>query len=197
MIVCSKIGGPCPYPVVVDPKYIFVIMPFDGFDSVYDIIKQSIKHVKRTKFKIERADEKYTNHSIWCSRICKNIRKAKFCITDTTGRNANVFYELGFAHALSNSKTIIITQNIQDAPFDISEMGHIIYSDKDLPKLRRDLTSALNELIKTDDNESAKNDLHEIGISDEHLSIIADKLKPQILDELYKDKLIYRLVKHE
>lgn len=187
MINCSKIGGPCPYPVNIDPNYIFVIMPFKGFDSVYDAIKQSVKQQRRNRFTIERADEKYTNLSIWCSRICKNIRKAKYCIVDTTGRNANVFYELGFAHALSNSKTIIITQNINDAPFDISEMGHIIYSEKDLPKLRKDLVSALGDLSKEVLTHNQK--LDEAGITEEHLSIMVEKLKPKLLEELYKDKL--------
>jgi hypothetical protein len=46
---------------------------------------------------------------------------------DTTGRNPNVFYELGFAHTLSNTKAIIITQNIEVAPFDIAEINHIYY----------------------------------------------------------------------
>lgn len=146
MFYCSKIGRSCPYPMEKHSNYIFVIIPFDGFTSVYDIIKQSATMIKRKKFVVERADEKYTTQSIWCRRICSNIRKAKYCIVDTTGCNPNVFYELGFAHALNNTKSIIITQNIKEAPFDIREVGHIIYTEKDLPKLRSELVQAIKSL---------------------------------------------------
>jgi hypothetical protein len=191
VINCSKIGSICPHTVEEDPLFIFVIMPFDGFGSVYDIIKQSISKVKKYKFKVERADEQYTNLSIWCTRICRNIRKSKFCIVDTTGKNANVFYELGFAHALSNTKTIIITQNILEAPFDIQELGHIVYSEKELPKLRNDLTNALNDLLKIDlsiNNKQKSNNLDQL--SEITISRLVEELKPHILKEFSKDKLI-------
>jgi hypothetical protein len=160
------------------------MMPFKDFESVYDIIKQAISKIRGEKFIIERADERYTNLSIWCSRICINIRKAKFCIVDTTGRNPNVFYELGFAHGITKTKTIILTQDISDAPFDIREMGHIIYSEKELPKLRRSLTKAIIELLKEQENDdkelsiSRQNDLEEKAINK-----IIESIKPELIRE--------------
>ena len=50
--------------------------------------------------------------------IVEGIATADVIIADLTGLNANVFYELGLAHAM-NKKVIIITQAIDDLPFDI------------------------------------------------------------------------------
>jgi Flp pilus assembly protein TadD len=150
---CSKIGGDCPHPVSTDNEYVFLMMPFQGFNSVYDAIKQAFDGIEGKKFKCDRADEHYTNISIWCDRICKRIRKAKYCIADTTGKNPNVFYELGFAHSMGSTKTIIISQNITDAPFDIKDIGHILYSTDDLPKLRNKIKKAITDLENKENEE--------------------------------------------
>lgn len=142
---CSKFNIDCP-DIELDSSYIFVMMPFNGFNSVYDTIKQAIASVPDKKFNYDRADDEYTHHAIWCERICRNIRRAKYCIVDTTGKNPNVYYELGYAHALGNAMSIIITQKIEDAPFDVRDFGHILYNVNDLPKLRDDLKKALIEL---------------------------------------------------
>lgn len=143
---CSKIGRECPHQVSQDDNLVFVIMPFDGFKDVYDQIKISVEEIK---YSCERSDKKYTTLSIWCDRICKNIRKAKYLIVDTTGRNPNVFYELGFAHALKNSRAILITQNIKEAPFDIADMNHIIYSTDDFCRLKKDIQIAIKSTDET------------------------------------------------
>ncbi len=152
---CSKFNSECP-DIELDCSYIFVMMPFTGFNSVYDTIKQAIDNITGKKYIYDRADEEYTNQSLWCDRICRNIRKAKYCIVDTTGKNPNVFYELGFAHAIGNPITIIITQNIEDAPFDVRDFGHIVYNINDLPKLREQLIHALINLDKHDSKQSTE-----------------------------------------
>lgn len=163
---CSKIGGECHYTVIPDNKYVFVMMPFKGFNSVYDTIRQAVEGIEGKDFRCERADDKYTNLSIWCKRICKNIRKAKYVIVDTTGRNPNVFYELGFAHARYNTKAIIITQNIKEVPFDIADINHIIYSEKELPGLREELKNAIQALEKEEIEEGYANKSTEEVITD-------------------------------
>ncbi len=172
---CSKIGGECPHTVIPDNKYVFVMMPFKGFNSVYDTIKQAVEGIEGKEFRCERADDKYTNLSIWCNRICKNIRKAKYIIVDTTGRNPNVFYELGFAHAMYNTKAIIITQNIEEAPFDIAEMNHIVYSEKELPGLREELKNAIQALEEEEIEEGYANKPTEEVITDLKLQLRAEE----------------------
>ncbi|KAF5433807.1 Tetratricopeptide (TPR) repeat containing protein [Candidatus Methanophagaceae archaeon] len=174
---CSKIGGECPHNVIPDNKYIFVMMPFEGFNSVYGTIKDAVEGVEGKEFRCERADEKYTNLSIWCNRICMNIRKAKYVIVDTTGRNPNVFYELGFAHARYNTKAIIITQNIKEVPFDIVEINHIIYSEKELPGLREELKNAIQALETEEIEEGYANKSTEEIITDLKLQLRAEEVR--------------------
>ena len=151
------------------------MMPFKGFNSVYDAIKQAVEGIEGKDFQCERADDKYTNLSIWCNRICKNIRKAKYIIVDTTRRNPNVFYELGFAHAMYNTKAIIITQNIEEAPFDIAEINHIVYSEKELPGLREELKNAIQALETDEIEEGYANKLTEEVITDLKLQLRAEE----------------------
>lgn len=111
----------------IDNKLLFVIMPLnDKFDSIYSEI---IKKVVQTDFnlKIKRADEIFSTKPI-IEDIWEHIRKSKYIIADLTGRNPNVFYELGIAHAL-NKKAILLTQDINDVPFDLKHIRCIVYED--------------------------------------------------------------------
>ena len=58
---------------------------------------------------------------IWAS-----IYRAKIIIADCTGKNPNVFYEIGVAHAIGKS-VILITQNESDIPFDLRHLRYLIY----------------------------------------------------------------------
>ena len=72
-----------------------------------------------------RADE-ITNIGIITEEIRKHIQAASIIIADLTNQNANVFYELGMAHA--DSKTVImITQRDTDVPFDIRHIKYFTY----------------------------------------------------------------------
>ncbi len=150
---CSKIGGECPHTAMPDNKLVFVMMPFEDSKSLYDQIETAVESTGKG-FKCERADDKYTNLSIWCDRICKNIRKSKYLIVDTSDKNPNVFYELGFSHALQNTKAIIITQNVQNAPFDIKDLNHIVYSENDFPAMREKIKNAILTLEEKEEEES-------------------------------------------
>lgn len=159
-MLCSKIGSSCPHPVTRDENFVFVMMPFKGFEPVYYTIQttvQGLKSANGENFICHRADERYTTFSIWCKNICANIRKAKYLIVDTTGKNANVFYELGFAHALETTTAILITQNIADAPFDISDLNHIKYAADKPRELEAKLKNAIESLEKEEEGKSFKN----------------------------------------
>ena len=58
-----------------------------------------------------------------------------------TGRNANVFYEVGYSHALGKT-TILLTQNADDIPFDLKHFPHIVYDAK-ITTLRDNLLQRL------------------------------------------------------
>jgi hypothetical protein len=62
-------------------------------------------------------------------------------VADMTGCNPNVFYEVGYAHALGKL-VLLLTKNAEDIPFDLKHYPHIVYGDS-IAKLRSDLISRL------------------------------------------------------
>ncbi|MDZ7260997.1 MAG: hypothetical protein ONB05_02605 [candidate division KSB1 bacterium] len=147
---CQRIGSECPHKVYRDPNYIFVLMPFANSASIFASIKRAVEGVPDRKFSCDRADKQYTSFQIWCEKICRAIRRAKYVIVDVTGRHANVFYEMGFAHALGQTQTILISQKIGDAPFDVQDLQVIEYTEKDFPKLEQALQQAILDLEQKD-----------------------------------------------
>lgn len=122
------------------PKnFCFVLMPFTSdFDDIYRYgIMESCKDAGAY---CERVDEQIFQETI-LERIYNQIAKADIVIADMTGRNPNVFYEVGYAHAL-NKPTILLTQSSDDIPFDLKHYPHIIY-DKKISIIREELTKRL------------------------------------------------------
>lgn len=119
------------------PKpFCFVLMPFD--DTFSDIYTLGIKEAcKEAGTYCERVDEQIYEGGI-LDRIYNQISKADIVIADMTGRNPNVFYEVGYAHALGKS-TILLTQKTEDIPFDLKHYPHIVYSNK-ITTLKEELT---------------------------------------------------------
>ena len=130
-------------------KFCFVLMPFDSeFDDIYKLgIKQSCFDAGAY---CERVDEQIFNESI-LDRIYNQIAKADFVVADMTGRNPNVFYEVGYAHALGKT-TILLTKNSDDIPFDLKHYPHIIYNNS-ISKLKDELTQRVKWCVESDTNE--------------------------------------------
>ena len=110
------------------PKpFVFVLMPFKPeFDDIY---RYGIKEAcEKAGTYAERVDEQIFQGSI-LDRIYNQIAKADIIIADMTGRNPNVFYETGYAHALGKP-TILLTQHSDDIPFDLKHHYHIVYGGR-------------------------------------------------------------------
>src|SRR5690349_17770620 len=123
-----------------NPKpFAFVLMPFSNeFNDIYEFgIKATCKKVGAYS---ERVDEQQFNETI-LERIYNQIAKADFIISEMTGRNPNVFYETGYAHAL-NKQVVLLTQNADDIPFDLRHHPHIVY-DGSISRLNELLTPRL------------------------------------------------------
>lgn len=118
------------------PKpFVFVLMPFDSrFDDIYRFgIKGAAEDAEAYA---ERVDEQTFVEGI-LDRILNQINKADVIVADMTGKNANVFYEVGYAHALDKI-VLLTTQNADDIPFDLKHRPHVLYGGS-IEKLRRDL----------------------------------------------------------
>lgn len=107
---------------------IFMIMPFrDEFESIYRHFIVQI--VKSLNLSIKRGDDFFSSHNkSIIEEIWSAIYSSKMVIADCTGRNPNVFYEIGIAHVLGKP-TIMITQNIEDVPFDVQSRRLIQYQN--------------------------------------------------------------------
>jgi nucleoside 2-deoxyribosyltransferase len=110
------------------PKpFVFVLMPFsDDFADIYEVgIKPACRDAGAY---CERVDEQIFVENI-LERIYNQIAKADIIVAEMTGRNPNVFYEVGYAYAL-NKRVILLTRNTDDIPFDLKHYPHIVYEGR-------------------------------------------------------------------
>lgn len=79
-------------------------------------------------------------------KIYNEINKADFILADLSTKNANVFYELGYAHAL-NKKVLLITDSDDDIPFDLKHYQYLHYDRANLLELENNITSRIDYYI--------------------------------------------------
>ncbi|ADV84894.1 hypothetical protein [Terriglobus saanensis] len=126
----------------------FVMMPFAEplggyYKSIYEpaITKAGLRAV--------RADDEIFATGKVMDQIWSGIGAAKVLVAELTGRNPNVFYELGLAHALSKP-VVLISSNQEDVPFDLQHIRVIYYDMRDpfwgeklIAKVSENVVSAL------------------------------------------------------
>jgi hypothetical protein len=130
-----------PEKPVTRPEVV-AIMPFSKkFSSIYETHIKAV--AKRKGLSIARADNFFANTSI-IDDIWTLILGAKVIVADCTDQNPNVFYELGIAHTLGKD-VILLTQSMNDIPFDISHLRYIEYENTPIGirKLEKSLDEAL------------------------------------------------------
>lgn len=131
----------------------FVIMPFsktvDQHDEEYwTIFFNIIKKIMEEKGYVCTRSE-VGPYKLF-SNIVENIEKSDVVVAVLTDFNANVWYELGIRHTLRTG-TIMLLQEGQKAPFDISDFGIIFY--KDSIGLEQDIKKAVEKYLdKLDDS---------------------------------------------
>lgn len=106
----------------------FVIMPFGApFDRYYRNI--FVPAIQAAGLQPLRADSIFSSTTIM-SDVWRCTRNALVVLADVTGKNPNVFYELGLAHA-SRKPVVIVTDNLEDVPFDLKGLRVIEYDKND------------------------------------------------------------------
>ena len=110
------------------PKpFVFVLMPFSkDFEDAYELAIRPACAAAGAY--AERVDQQIFAGSIM-DRVYNQIAKADIVIGDMSDRNPNVFYEIGYAHALAKT-TILVTKNEDDIPFDLRQYQHVIYGGR-------------------------------------------------------------------
>lgn len=116
--------------------FVFVLMPFaQSYDDVYELAIRAACDAAGAY--AERVDKQIFDGSI-LERLYNQIAKADLLVADLSERNANVFYEVGYAHALGKT-TILVTRDAADIPFDLQHYPHVVYGNS-LAALRDELT---------------------------------------------------------
>lgn len=121
----------------------FILMPFT--DSLTKIYKNYIKPtLESLGYVVKRADDMFSPTPI-LEDILKLIREADILIAELTGRNSNVYYELGRAHEIGKH-VILICQNADEIPFDLKHLRSIVYekNKKGYESLKNDLIRFIN-----------------------------------------------------
>jgi hypothetical protein len=114
--------------VATEKARAFVIMQFS---SVFDDIHREVIKVVCHEFGLEavRADESY-RPAIIISEITQQIAEAKVVIAEITPANPNVYYEVGYAHALQKPTILLADRaKLSDLPFDLSAWRTLFYEN--------------------------------------------------------------------
>jgi len=144
-IVCSPTFG-VPWKPSVKSD-IFVIMPFlKELKPMYDDHIRSA--AQKMNLTVARGDDFFTAKSVM-SDIWNAMNSCRLVIADCTGRNPNVFYEMGMAHTLGKP-VILISQNKEDIPFDIQHIRYLIYefTPRGMMEFEKNLTATIQSELE-------------------------------------------------
>lgn len=132
---------------LLDQNLVFALMPFeDPFDAIFeDHIRPSVESIHG--FRCLRADDIYDNRPI-IEDIWRYTNEARLLIAELTGKNANVFYETGIAHAIGK-EVVLITQSMDDVPFDLQHLRCIVYeyNPRGTPLLEQNLVNTIQNIV--------------------------------------------------
>jgi hypothetical protein len=125
----------------------FVAMQFgEPYDTVYRTVIRP--NADRRGFEVLRIDE-MNRPGIIFQDIQRKIEDAKVMIAEITAPNQNVYYEVGYAHAL-NKPTILLAQRGKDLLFDIRSYRVIFYDDSigGKPAVEKTLREHLHAILR-------------------------------------------------
>jgi len=127
----------------------FTIMPFGGWgDEYYETIY--CPAIRGAGLEPHRADDLFRPSTI-VNDIWAYTKRAKLLVADLTGKNPNVFYELGLAHALAKP-AILVAECMDEIPFDLRALRIIVYNKNapDWGQLLGDkIEAAIKEVLKS------------------------------------------------
>lgn len=106
-------------PATYRPNTAFLIMKIDLKDSkVQDIYDAYVECFEKFGIKAIRADD-IEHEEIITTRIIDEIKNSEYLLGDLTGQRPNVYYEVGYAHALGRS-VILFTEKDSPIHFDLA-----------------------------------------------------------------------------
>ena len=129
----------------VELDLVAVMMPFSAnLNPVIDKIRSVCKNHELTCL---RADDIWENQTI-IQDVFDLIYCSHIIIADFTGKNPNVFYEVGIAHTLGKL-VIPLTQSISDVPFDLNHHRVLHYhpNSEGIEKMGSELETRIKSVL--------------------------------------------------
>ena len=121
------------------------------FEETYDnLYREVIRPVcEKSGFEVQRADDVF-RPGIILQDIINGLLDSDLVIAEVTPPNPNVFYELGFAHAL-DKPTVLLARRGGELPFDISGYRVIFYDDTigGKPQVETTLNKHLTNILRS------------------------------------------------
>jgi hypothetical protein len=125
------------------PGKVFVVMQFSSpYEQLYKEVIQPV--AKEFGLYAYHAGEVF-GPGVILKDIAQSITEAKIVIAEVTAPNSNVFYELGYAHALGKP-TILLAERGKQLPFDIAGYRCLFYENSIGGK--REVEDALKKHLK-------------------------------------------------
>ena len=130
----------------------FMMMPFGNwFDRYYRDVY--VPAIKEAGFEPVRGDELFSTGSV-VEQIWEQVQKSTVLLADLSDKNANVFYELGLAHA-AGKPVVLTAPKIEDVPFDLRHLRVIVYDIRE-PNWAEKLAKSVTEFLKNAKADPAK-----------------------------------------
>ena len=127
--------------ITVMKDLVFFLTPFhNDFNKDYEWVRNLCEILR---LKCIRGDEEFIKGNI-LKYIIEKIMSSRIVIANLNGRNPNVYYELGIAHAIGKP-VILIAKSFDEIPFDLQSKRIIVYND--YSELKEQLTIMLYQVV--------------------------------------------------
>lgn len=119
--------GISPQDTKVRDDLIFVLTPFhDDLRDEFEVVSQVGQELG---FTVLRGDERAAQGDIF-NQLLRYMVQARVVVANITGRNPNVFYELGIAHAL-DKPVVLLAEKKGVVPFDVQSKLIVFYDSNE------------------------------------------------------------------
>ena len=105
----------------------FVVMQFSKeYNELYDDVIRPV--TEKFGYECIRADEYYSGTPI-LNDIIRSIKESSVVVAEITPDNPNVFYEIGYSHAIGKPTILLCDKVRGNLPFDISGFRTLFYEN--------------------------------------------------------------------